>query len=220
METVLQDLRYAYRTLCRSRAFTATALAVLAVGIGATTTIYAVVRGVALKPLPFDEPERLMFVGEMSPAGRPEPSSAANILDVASQSRTLSWIALYRGARFVLTGGSVPEPVIGSNVSSTFFSVLRVQPQLGRAFLPEDEQTDRRAAMLRPSLSASSGSATHDLSSAGAGTGERPDPGPPHGTGSAGAGHGTGAARPPNDRPRLTVWTSKRGLTQRRLNKR
>jgi putative ABC transport system permease protein len=74
MDTLLQDLRYACRTLRRSRAFTATALAVLAVGIGATTTIYTVVRGVVLRPLPFEAPERLMFIGEASPTGRPEPS--------------------------------------------------------------------------------------------------------------------------------------------------
>jgi hypothetical protein len=72
MDTLLQDLRYACRTLRRSRAFAATALAVLAVGIGATTSVYIVVRGVALRPLPFEEPQRLMFIGELSPAGRRE----------------------------------------------------------------------------------------------------------------------------------------------------
>jgi putative ABC transport system permease protein len=148
MDTLLQDLRYASRTLRRSRAFTATALAVLAVGIGATTTIYTVVRGMALRPLPFEAPDRLMFIGEMSPAGRPEPSAAANVLDVARQSRAFDQIALHRGTRFILTSGAVPESVVGANVSSRFFSVLGVQPQRGRAFLPEDEQTGARTAML------------------------------------------------------------------------
>jgi putative ABC transport system permease protein len=148
MDILLQDLRYACRTLRRSRAFTASALAVLAVGIGATTTVYTVVRGVVLKPLPFEAPDRLMFIGEVSPTGRPEPSAAANVLDLARQSRAFEQIALHRGARFILTGGSVPESVIGANVSSTFFSVLRVQPHRGRAFLPEDEQAGARTAML------------------------------------------------------------------------
>ena len=64
MRTLVHDLRYACRTLRRSRAYTATALAVLALGIGANTTIYSVVRGLALRPLPFEQPEQLVFIGE------------------------------------------------------------------------------------------------------------------------------------------------------------
>ena len=148
MDTLLQDLRYACRTLWRSRAFTVTALAVLALGIGATTSIYTVVRAVALKPLPFERPERLMFIGELSPAGRAEPVAPANFADLVRQSRAFDQLAMHRGARVVLTGGSAPESLIGASVSSTFFSVLRVQPQRGRALLPEDEQSGARAVML------------------------------------------------------------------------
>ena len=148
MDTLLHDIRYAYRTLRKSRAFTATALAVLALGIGATTTIYTVVRAVALRPLPFEEPERLMFVGEQSPAGRAEALAPANFVDLAAQSRAFDLMAMHRGGRLVLTGRSVPEAVIGASVSSTFFSVLRVRPQWGRAFLPQDEQDGVRAAVL------------------------------------------------------------------------
>ena len=149
METLLQDLRYACRTLWRSRAFATTALVVLVLGIGANTTIYTVVRGIALRPLPFDEPERLAYIGELSAAGRREPIAPANFLDLSRQSRAFERMAMHRGARFSLTGRSVAESVIGANVSSTFFSVLRVQPQQGRAFLPEDEQPGGvRAAML------------------------------------------------------------------------
>ena len=141
MDTLLQDLRYACRTLWRSRAFTVTALAVLTLGIGATTSIYTVVRAVALKPLPFERPERLMFIGELSPAGRAEPVAPANFTDLVRQSRAFDQLAMHRGARVVLTGSVAPESLIGASVSSTFFSVLRVQPQRGRAFLPEDEQS-------------------------------------------------------------------------------
>jgi putative ABC transport system permease protein len=149
MDTLLQDLRYASRTLWRSPAFSVTALVVLALGIGANTTMYTVVRGIALRPLPFDEPERLAFIGELSPAGRGEPIAPANFGDLAQQSRAFEQMAMHRGARFSLTGRGAAESVIGANVSSTFLSVLRVQPQRGRAFLPEDEQPDGvRAAML------------------------------------------------------------------------
>src|SRR5687767_8998210 len=133
METLLQDLRYACRTLWRSRAFATTALVVLVLGIGANTTIYTVVRGIALGPLPFDQPERLAYIGELSPAGRREPIAPANFLDLARQSRAFERMAMHRGARFSLIGPSAAESVIGANVSSTFFSVLRVQPQQGRA---------------------------------------------------------------------------------------
>lgn len=149
MDTLRQDLRYASRALWRSPTFSVTALVVLALGIGANTTMYTVVRGIALRPLPFDEPERLAFIGELSPAGRREPIAPANFGDLAQQSRAFEQIAMHRGARFSLTGRGVAESVIGANVSSTFLSVLRVQPQRGRAFLPEDEQPGgMRAAML------------------------------------------------------------------------
>jgi predicted permease len=149
MDILLQDLRYACRTLRRSRAFTATALVVLALGIGANTTMYTVVRGIALRPLPYDDPEQLMFIGESSPAGRPEAVAPANFVDLARQSRVFERMAIHRGARFILTGRAVAETVIGANVSSTFFSVLLVQPQRGRPFLPGDEQPGGvHAAML------------------------------------------------------------------------
>jgi predicted permease len=149
MDSLLHDLRYASRALWRSPTFTATALVVLALGIGANTTIYTVVRGMALRPLPFDEPERLTFIGELSPAGRREAMAPANFADLASQSRAFQEMALHRGTRLIVTGRPVPESVIGANVSSTFFSVLRVKPRHGRAFLAQDDQPGgTRAAML------------------------------------------------------------------------
>ncbi len=149
MDSLLQDLRYASRILWRSPTFTTTALVVLALGIGANTTIYTVVRGMALRPLPFDEPGRLTFIGELSPAGRREAMAPANFADLVSQSHAFEQMALHRGARLILTGRPVPESLIGANVSSTFFSVLRVQAQHGRAFLAQDEQPGGTpAAML------------------------------------------------------------------------
>ena len=140
MRTLVHDLRYACRTLRRSRAYSATALAVLALGIGANTTIYSVVRGLALRPLPFEQPEQLVFIGEAGPGGRREPVAPANLVDLARQSRTLERIAMHRGARLILAGRTLPESVTGANVSSTFFDVLGVKAALGRGFLSHDEQ--------------------------------------------------------------------------------
>ena len=149
LERLAGDVRYAWRTLRKSRAFTATALVVLAVGIGANTAIYTVVRGVALRPLPFHEPDRLTFVGELSPTGRREPVAPANFVDLAQQSRTFESMAMHRGTRLILTGVPLVESVTGAHVSSSFFTVLGVQPQLGRTFLPQDDRSDAaRVAML------------------------------------------------------------------------
>ena len=139
MSTLVLDLRYACRTLRRSRAYAATALVVLALGIGANTTIYTVVRGIALRPLPFEQSDRLMFIGETGPGGRREPVAPANFVDLARQSRTFERIAMHRGARLILTGRTMPESVTGANVSSTFFEVLGVKALLGRSFLSQDE---------------------------------------------------------------------------------
>jgi len=148
-EIVLQDLRYAGRALRSNRTLTITAIAVLTLGIGASGTIYSVLRPMAFAALPFDRPERLMFIGEVSPGGRPEAIAPANFIDLASQSRTFEGVAMYRGTRVVLTGGSVPESLVGANVSGTFFSILRVRAQLGRVFVPADEQSRAvHAAML------------------------------------------------------------------------
>lgn len=135
---MLQDLRRAIRGLRRNPAFSITALLVIALGIGATATMYAVARGVVLRPLPFDDPERLVFVGEMAPGGRPAPMAAANFRDLAAESRTFEDAALQHGANLVLTGVQVPLFVNGSHVSPSFFRVLRVRPALGRDFLPEE----------------------------------------------------------------------------------
>lgn len=143
------DLRHACRTLWRSRTFTITALTVLALGIGANTTIYTVVRGLSFRPLPYDNPERLVFIGELSPGGRREPVAPANFVDLARETRAFEHLAIHRGVRFILTGVGLPESVIGANVSETFFSVLGVRPQHGRAFLPDDGRPGAaRAAML------------------------------------------------------------------------
>jgi hypothetical protein len=72
-DSLWRDVHHAWRTLLRSRAFTITALVVLALGIGVNTTVYTVVRGIAFRPLPFDDAERLMFIGELSPLAAASP---------------------------------------------------------------------------------------------------------------------------------------------------
>ena len=148
LDMLCGDVRYACRTLLRSRTFTITAAVVLALGVGASTTVYGIVRGIALRPLPFEDPDRLMFVGELSPAGRREAVAPANFVDLAARSRTFERLAMYRGNRFILTGRPIPESVNGGNVSSSFFSALGIHAAHGRVFVPEDEGTNGPRAVV------------------------------------------------------------------------
>ena len=144
------DLKAAFRSLRSSRTFTAVALIVLALGIGATTAIFSVVDAVVLRGLPFDEHDRLVAVGERrTPGPRPDPdrdplglSSIApqNYFDWIAQQQVFESIAAVGGGAFTLREpGAEPEDLRAQNVTASFFDVLRVRPALGRAFSAENE---------------------------------------------------------------------------------
>jgi putative ABC transport system permease protein len=142
METLLQDLRYGVRTLAKTPGFSAIAVLTLALGIGANSAIFSVVNAVLLAPLPFDEPERLVMVGEYdtSEAEGDSNMSYLNFVDFREQNRTFDDIAAYNRAGFSVTIGEEPERVEGALVSWTLFQTLQVQPIAGRAFLPEEDK--------------------------------------------------------------------------------
>jgi len=154
------DLTAALRSLNSSKTFTAVALLVLTLGIGASTAIFSVVDAVVLRGLPFDEHDRLVAVGERRPPGRtPDPgrdpdalSSAApqNYRDWKAQQQVFESIAAIAGASFTLREpGAEPEDLRGQRVTADFFAVLRVQPALGRPFTAENEVDGRhRIAVL------------------------------------------------------------------------
>ncbi len=143
-----QDLRYGLRVLRKSPGFTAAAVVLLALGIGANTAIFSVVDAVLLRPLPFPDAARLVKVAHVPPP-RSFPGmtmfavSPANYLDWRRQSRSFESMAAYAPASFTLTGVDQPEPVSGSAVSADFFAVLRARPAAGRFFLPEEDQPGR-----------------------------------------------------------------------------
>ena len=154
------DLKAAFRSLNSSRAFTAVALIVLTLGIGATTAIFSVVDAVVLRALPFDEHDRLVAVGERRPAGpiadpNRDPlqlSSAApqNYLDwVAQQQVFESMAAIAGGAITLQEPGGEPEELRSQRVTAGFFDVLRVRPAIGRVFTSEAEVDGRdRVAVI------------------------------------------------------------------------
>jgi len=144
MNGFVQDFRYAVRQLRKSPGFTAVAIAILALGIGANTAIFSVVNGVLLRPLPFKDPARLVRVWHVPPpASFPGMTmfavSAANFTDWENQNHVFDDMAIYTYHGFTTTGAK-PEQVAAGAVSAGFFPTLGVQPMLGRALSPDEDQ--------------------------------------------------------------------------------
>jgi predicted permease len=133
------DLRHAARRLGRDRLFTATAAVTLALGIGATTTIFAGIRAVALRPLPFPEDDRLIAAYLVWPSGARGPWSYPKLNWLRRESRTTDWAGV---GQFPMTMARQRAlPVVVETVTDNYFHVLGVRPLLGRAFRPEDTMT-------------------------------------------------------------------------------
>jgi predicted permease len=142
-DTMQQDIRYALRSLARSRGYTAMAIAVLALGIGATSAIFSFVDGVLLKPLPYREPERLVQVWEMNPEGFRNYVSALNFQDWQRQHRVFEGIAAYSTAPATLSTGTEPVQLYASRVSASYFDVFGGRAALGRTFVAGDDSEGR-----------------------------------------------------------------------------
>jgi len=143
LEEITQDLRYGLRLLRKSPGFTLVAVLTLGLGIGANTAIFSVVNAVLLKSLPFKDPEQLVMVWNRAAAaagGDRTPLAAADLLDWRAQNRSFADIAAFQWGSFNYAGGDFPEQLQAANVTGNFFSVLGVQAQLGRTFLPEDDR--------------------------------------------------------------------------------
>src|SRR5215217_7244663 len=134
METFLQDVRYGVRVLLKNKGFTAVAVLALALGIGANTAIFSVVKAVLLSPLPYPAPDRLVWLREVNPSNdiMDEPASAPNYNDWRTGARSFEAVAAYAHTGITLTGEGEPERVPGSAVSANYFQVLGVAPALGR----------------------------------------------------------------------------------------
>ena len=143
-----QDARYALRVLGRARSYTAVAVLTLALGIGANTAIFSVVRGVLLRPLPYADPDRLMQVSSEFRGGRTSVS-ARDFLDWRTDARSFSGMAAYFTSTTNLTGLGEPERLDQARVSDNLFDILGVRPQLGRFFVRgEDDEAAPRLAVL------------------------------------------------------------------------
>ncbi|MGH9612991.1 MAG: ADOP family duplicated permease, partial [Bryobacteraceae bacterium] len=140
LESLLQDLKFAFRTLRKSPGFAIAAICTLALGIGANTAIFTVINGVILRALPYPDPARLVAVEAIVKPSGGWSFSYADFLDCAQATRTLQSIAAYRYHGANLTAPGNPEYIPLLQVSAAFFPMLGVKPLLGRTFSLEEDR--------------------------------------------------------------------------------
>jgi predicted permease len=151
LDTLRQDLRFAFRLLWKDRAFALTTLLTLALCIGANTAIFTVVRSVLLRPLPYPEADRLVFSVESFPGAGVERAgtSVPNYFDSLALTDVFESQALYQFGGFRVGQGAAAEGVASMSVTPSFFHVLRTRPVRGRLFTEDDGKTGRdRVAVL------------------------------------------------------------------------
>ena len=155
IETLLQDLRYAWRMLLKSPGFTAAATLTLALGIGANTYIFSVVDALVLRPVEFPDPSKVVALWERLPGSgiNRNELSPANYLDWKAQNHVFDHMAAQAWWDTNLGGVEHPEHLYGFLVTPDFFAALEAQPVLGRTFLPEEGTPGKdRVAMLSDAL--------------------------------------------------------------------
>ncbi len=143
MDTLWLDLRYGVRSLVRTPGLTSVAVLMLALGIGANTVLFTVTEAVVFRPLPFEEPDRLVVLGR---------TSFANFVDWRDESRFFEGMTAFTEMSFSLTGEGQPERVLGAEVDTNFFSLLGVSPPLGRSFLEEEGEGRGQVVILSHGL--------------------------------------------------------------------
>jgi len=128
----LKDLRYAVRSLRRAPGFTLVVLVTLGLGIGASTSIFSVVDGILLRPLPYPDPARLVELVRTEEGDRTDNFSGANYLDIKRQSRSFAGLAGHRNLRFTVLFNGTPSLIQGASVTSDFFEMFGVPAAIGR----------------------------------------------------------------------------------------
>jgi putative ABC transport system permease protein len=149
---LMLDVRYAFRTLRKSPGFTATVVLLVALGVGANTAVFSVLKAVVLQPLPYPQPNELMVLWSTTTRGGRGPASWPDYLDWKAQNRSFEQMGLSQGLRLSLTDGDVPEQVRGAMVTSSVFDVFGVNAALGRTILPEEDASDARVVVLSHEL--------------------------------------------------------------------
>jgi predicted permease len=153
MSKWLSDARLTFRQLSKNRGFSILVIGSLALGIGATAAMFSLIDGVVLRPLPFPQSERLIWMehSDHTPGAPPTSTQALSYpdyFDWRAQSHSFEEIASYRNSGWVLTGAGEPRQIEGGLVSANLFRALGVRPIVGRDFLAQEEKPGTRVAML------------------------------------------------------------------------
>jgi len=151
----MQNFRYALRALAKQPLFTAVVVLTFALGIGANTAVFSVLNAVLLRPLPFQQPQNLVAVGEFDTRDKADPGTEINSIsyldyvDFRDQNQVFESVAVYTNQSVgTLTDGDQTTHVQGESVSASLFSLLGVQPMLGRAFLPKEDEPGNHVVIL------------------------------------------------------------------------
>ncbi len=140
MYDIWRDVQHALRGFARKPGFVALAIATAAVGIGANAAIFSVVNSVLLRPLPYQQPEQLVFLWETWSDGGRGPAAYPNVIDWREQNDVFEGLVAYQWGSASLQGVSTPVRLRSVNAEANLFSILRAQPLLGRTFLPGEDQ--------------------------------------------------------------------------------
>ena len=145
VDTLRQDVRYSIRSLVKARGFSAAVLTTLTIGIGAATAIFSVLNAVVIRPLPFPDADRLMFISEyqtdsQTGATRNFSASWPNFTDYRDRLQSFEELAASRSATFSIVDPENPDRVTGRQATSNFLHVLGVAPAMGRDFTPDDDK--------------------------------------------------------------------------------
>jgi len=140
MTTLLRDVRYGFRMLLKTPGVTFIVILALALGIGANTAIFSVINTVVLKPLPYDQPEQLLFLNERSPVLDEMSISYPNFTDWRNQNHVFEKIGVYNRNSYNLTGYGEAERILTAQVSADLFSALRANAAIGRVFTNDEDK--------------------------------------------------------------------------------
>jgi putative ABC transport system permease protein len=152
MYAIAHDLRFAFRQLRKAPGFTLTVIFTLALGIGTTTTIFSLVEGVLLRPLPFSQPDRLVLLGDHIGGGQNTPVTAREIGTYAKVTSAFSSTGGYIMLSYEISGSTIPEEIQAARFTSGVFLTLGVQPILGRVFTKEEDDSHQPLAVISYAL--------------------------------------------------------------------
>ena len=153
MTGLIQDVRYAFRAISRDLRFYAFAAMIIGLGVGANTAVFSVMNPLMLKPLPFEDPEELVWIGLNNTGGMSSRTSrASNLRDFRAMNQSFDgltgYFAFFEYESYNLVGEGDPERLVGVGVAQDFLDVLGVQPSLGRNFVEEEGIWDGRPAAI------------------------------------------------------------------------